>query len=126
MDCKEAQSLVMPYILNVFDTVEYRGDGRTFGELTDHSLAGFLDHLEHCPKCRDELEIYYVVYVGLRQLEVEDGIVDMEGNLAAALESSRRWAHYVTVRKVALYVAMTLFFYVTALVAALQLRMWFG
>ena len=54
MTCKEAESLVMPYIKN---------------ELTDEELFEFLEHIEHCPECREELEIYFTVDVGIRQLD---------------------------------------------------------
>ena len=52
MTCKEAESLVMPYIKN---------------ELTDEELFEFLEHIEHCPECREQLEIYFTVDVGIRQ-----------------------------------------------------------
>ncbi len=58
MTCKEAERLVMPYIRD---------------ELTDEELREFLEHLETCPDCREELEIYFTVEAGIRQLESETG-----------------------------------------------------
>ena len=43
MNCQEAQRLVMPYIQD---------------ELTDRELEEFLEHVETCPACQEELEIY--------------------------------------------------------------------
>lgn len=54
MTCREAERLVMPYIN---------------GELTDAELAEFLKHIDTCEDCREELEIYFTVDVGIRQLD---------------------------------------------------------
>jgi len=58
MTCKEVERLVMPYIND---------------ELTDEELGEFLEHMESCPDCREELEIYFTVDVGIRQLDSETG-----------------------------------------------------
>ena len=56
MTCREAERLVMPYIN---------------GSITDDELRDFLEHIEHCGECREELEIYFTVDVGIRQLDEE-------------------------------------------------------
>ena len=43
MTCREAERLVMPYIN---------------GSITDEELKAFVEHIDHCPDCREELEIY--------------------------------------------------------------------
>ena len=58
MTCEEAERLVMPYIN---------------GSITDEELEGFIKHIEHCPECREELEIYFTVDVGIRQLDEGTG-----------------------------------------------------
>ena len=40
MNCQEAQRLVMPYIQD---------------ELTDRELEEFLEHVETCPACQEEI-----------------------------------------------------------------------
>ena len=75
MDCKKTESLVMPYIRN---------------ELTDEDLEGFLEHIETCENCREELEIYYTVDVGIRQLDTDTGSYNIKGALEAALVASRQ------------------------------------
>lgn len=57
MDCREAQSLIVPFIENT---------------LTREQLELFLDHIDHCSDCYDELEVYFIVYSGLRQLDAEE------------------------------------------------------
>ena len=73
MTCKEAESLVMPYIKN---------------ELTDEELFEFLEHIEHCPECREELEIYFTVDVGIRQLDSETGNVQYAPEIQRVLHQS--------------------------------------
>ena len=46
MTCKEAESLVMPYIRHEIDIQE---------------MEDFLEHIDGCENCREELEIYYMV-----------------------------------------------------------------
>ena len=57
MTCREAERLVMPYIN---------------GELTDAELAEFLKHIDTCEDCREELEIYFTVDVGIRPWRSHD------------------------------------------------------
>ena len=66
MTCEEAERLVMPYIN---------------GSITDEELEGFLKHIEHCPECREELEIYFTVDVGIRQLDEGTGTYNIKGAL---------------------------------------------
>ena len=55
--------MVMPYI-----------DGRLDEE---EKLEDFLSHVNECPACREELEIYFTVYVGLRQLDTGTGFMTL-------------------------------------------------
>ena len=88
MTCKEAESLVMPYIKN---------------ELTDEELFEFLEHIEHCPECREELEIYFTVDVGIRQLDSETGNYNIKGALETAIEQSREdWKPFGSLRSCAM------------------------
>ena len=57
MTCEEAEHLVTPYIK---------------GQLDGSVLEDFLKHVDSCPDCREELEIYYMVNVGLEQLDRDD------------------------------------------------------
>ncbi len=67
MDCREAQALIMPFIE---------------GKLSDEQTEKFLDHIDQCTDCYDELEVYYIVMVGVKQLDDEEHlIVDFNGDL---------------------------------------------
>ena len=44
MTCREAERLVTPYIQD---------------KLSGDELEAFLEHLEHCRNCQEELEIYF-------------------------------------------------------------------
>lgn len=57
MDCKTAQQKIMPYI-------ERR--------LTDADLEDFLDHVQQCPACSEELEVYFTIYYALQKLDSDD------------------------------------------------------
>ena len=54
MNCKEAEKTI-PYFLN--------------DELDGDDLAEFVEHIESCPECKEELSIQFLVAEGLEQLE---------------------------------------------------------
>ncbi len=54
MDCQEAQSKVLNYLNH---------------KLNREETKKFIEHIRKCPDCQDELEINYIVMVGMRQLD---------------------------------------------------------
>lgn len=54
MNCLEAQGMIMKYIND---------------ELSGPQLENFLNHIDNCPDCREELEIYYILTKGMKQLD---------------------------------------------------------
>ena len=60
--CREIEKMVMPYINHQLDETQ---------------LEQFLKHVKNCPACREELEIYYTVSVGLWQLDSGNGVYDI-------------------------------------------------
>ena len=58
MTCVEAEKMVVPYMKD---------------ELSPTELEDFLDHIHTCENCREELEIHYMVDVGLKKLDVALG-----------------------------------------------------
>ena len=61
IDCLTAEGMVSKYIRHTLSVDE---------------LEEFLDHVESCPSCYDELETHFIVYEALQQLdEKEDGTV---------------------------------------------------
>lgn len=67
MDCREAQAFIVPFIE---------------GNLNDEQTEKFIEHIENCTECYDELEVYYIVMVGVKQLDEDDHmLVDFNGDL---------------------------------------------
>ena len=80
MKCIEAQQLVKPYLKK---------------QLSDRELERFLDHVDGCPDCYDELEIYFIIYEALEDIEdtqkTEKDNFDEE--LKQNIRNSRRYLH---------------------------------
>lgn len=72
MDCREAQSMIVPFIED---------------KLSIEQKEAFLEHIEHCSSCYDELEVYFIVYSGLKQLDADTpDISDFKGELKRYIE----------------------------------------
>ena len=114
MKCSEAERKVLPYIRD---------------ELAGDELAEFLAHVDSCPSCREELEIYYMVDVGLKQLDSENdaafGASDIVGRLRRRLEESHRHVRTFFTLRILSYVFETLGAMAALLAVFLQLRVWF-
>jgi hypothetical protein len=59
MTCLEAQSKIMAFIE---------------GKLPDDELKEFIKHVRNCDNCSEELEIYYTLIVGMKQLDNEENL----------------------------------------------------
>jgi predicted anti-sigma-YlaC factor YlaD len=93
-------------------------------ELTDEELKEFLEHTKSCPSCRDELEIYFTVEVGIRQLDSETGNYNIKGALEAAVEQSKQRIQAVRLIKIARYAVTTLSVMALIISVLLQCRIW--
>jgi hypothetical protein len=109
MICKEAERLVMPYIND---------------ELTDEELGEFLEHMESCPDCREELEIYFTVDVGIKQLDSEIGNYNIKGALKSTIEQSRQRLWVIRCVKIARYAVATVSVIALFFTLLLQCRIW--
>lgn len=109
MTCKEAQAMVIPYINQ---------------ELTIEELEPFLEHVRMCKECREELEIYYIAIVGVRQLDSEGDISnikeELEHTLAASHFKVRAKKHFLIFK----YAVSTLAFWGIVLTVLVQFRLW--
>ncbi len=75
MDCRKTQSLIVPFIES---------------QLTLEKARAFLKHIEDCEDCREELEVYYILLVGLKQLEEEpEESLDLHGQFEEHLRNTR-------------------------------------
>ena len=109
MTCREAERLVMPYIN---------------GSITDGELKAFVEHIDICPDCREELEIYFTVDVGIRQLDEGTGSYNIKGALETALELSRQRIHTLKLLQNAIYAVNTLCFWSVFVILIVQIRIW--
>lgn len=109
MTCQEAEGMVIPYIEHT---------------LNDEDLEKFLLHIDSCPQCREELEIYFTVYYGLKQLDNEIGTYNIKDALRQTLETSREHLNQVHTLTVLRYAANTLSALSVLVTLLLQIRLW--
>lgn len=109
MTCKEAESLVMPFIHH---------------ELPETKLEDFLEHIETCENCREELEIYYTVDVGIRQLDADTGTYNIKGAMEDDIIASRQRLNTLRIFDIFRYALDTLMVVCMAAILILQFRIW--
>ncbi|MBE5968549.1 MAG: zf-HC2 domain-containing protein [Lachnospiraceae bacterium] len=75
MTCMETQRMITPFIND---------------ELSLKETEAFVDHVNSCPECREELEVYYALLTAMKQLD-EDKILydDFSMELSAKLEKAQ-------------------------------------
>ena len=109
MTCREAEKLIMPFI----DM-----------KLEEEELEAFLTHVSTCPECREELEIYYTVSVGLKQLDEGTGVYDIPGLLEESMENAWLTVRTARLRRVICYAADTLDIASVLVMLLMQIRIW--
>ena len=109
MTCVEAEKMVVPYIED---------------KLTPTELEDFLDHIDHCANCREELEIHYMVDVGLKKLDEADGTYDIVGDLKRKVAESWRVLRHISAFQITTYAISTLMGMALIVMILLQLRIW--
>ncbi|MDO4522366.1 MAG: zf-HC2 domain-containing protein [Eubacteriales bacterium] len=57
MDCKTAQQKIMPYIER---------------QLKPDEMEDFIEHIQTCKTCSEELEVYFTIYYALETLDQDD------------------------------------------------------
>ena len=107
--CREIEKMVMPYINHQLDETQ---------------LEQFLKHVKNCPACREELEIYYTVSVGLRQLDSGNGVYDIAGSLEESMENAWLTVRTARLRKVICYAANTLNVASVLIMLFMKIRIW--
>lgn len=61
MDCKRVMELMTQFIN---------------GQLNTEDVEAFLDHVESCPECREELEVNYSLMTAMKQLDEDTDLSD--------------------------------------------------
>lgn len=87
MDCKEVQKSITAF-LN--------------GKLHGRKAEAFLDHVEECPECKEELSIQYLVKEGTVRLE-EGGSFDLGKDLNRLIEVSYKKIKHQRIATFAVY-----------------------
>lgn len=77
MDCSTAEGMVNRYINH---------------SLSEKDTEHFLEHIEKCSSCYDELETYFIVHEATKQLdkEDEDSILDIKGLLEQDIRKRKK------------------------------------
>ena len=109
MTCVEAEKMVVPYMKD---------------ELSPTELEDFLDHIHTCENCREELEIHYMVDVGLKKLDEADGTYDIVGDLKRKFAESYRSLRHISMFQITTYAVSTLTGMALIVMILLQLRIW--
>ena len=109
MTCVEAEKMVVPYMKD---------------ELSPTELEDFLDHIHTCENCREELEIHYMVDVGLKKLDEADGTYDIGGDLKRKVAESYRSLRHISMFQITTYAVSTLTGMALIVMILLQLRIW--
>ena len=109
MTCVEAEKMVVPYMKD---------------ELSPTELEAFLDHIHTCENCREELEIHYMVDVGLKKLDEADGTYDIVGDLKRKVAESYRSLRHISMFQITTYAVSTLTGMALIVMILLQLRIW--
>lgn len=71
MNCQEAQACIQPFITH---------------QLSWGRLDSYMKHIASCPSCREDLEIHYILEVGLELLD-EQNSPETTTNLTQALQT---------------------------------------
>lgn len=78
MNCRTAEGMVNRYISH---------------DLPVDEMEEFLDHIQNCSSCYDELETYFIVHKAMEQLDEngKDQILDFRELLEEDIRKSRRY-----------------------------------
>ena len=93
-------------------------------KLPDDVIPGFVKHMRYCKNCREELEIHYMVDVGVKKLDEADGTYDIVGDLKRKVAESYRSLRHISTFQIASYAISTLCGMALIVMILLQLRIW--
>ncbi len=110
MTCRETEELIEPFIQRCLSPEEKRG---------------FLEHIRTCQECREELEICYMVYVGITGIDNDTlDTYDLLGALEQELERTEQQVLLHEKNLLVQYVMTTLAVVGMILCIGIQLSLW--
>ena len=88
MNCRIAEGMVNKYINHT---------------LPLNDLEDFLEHIEKCSSCYDELATYFIVHKAMQQLDEtqEDSVLDFKELLEEDIRKSKRYIRRKKIRRAA-------------------------
>ena len=107
MNCQEAERLVTSYI---------------HGELDEDTLEEFLEHIETCENCQEELEIYFTGDSCIRQWDSDADNYNIKGELDELLEASKQHVRHRRMLQAVRYSVDTLMVMSLGVMILMQLR----
>ncbi len=110
MDCREVEKNIDPFIQNTLQVSE---------------IGPFLEHIEECPQCFNELDIRYMMSRGLQCLDDESITnYDFRDALITKLEREKKRYFKAYRNAVFAYTVYTLAFWSLFYTGFVQLRLW--
>lgn len=98
MNCREVQAVIPKYVQEQLDI---------------KTLEAFLQHIKNCPDCKEELEVYDIVFTGIKRLDEDENIaVNYHTEFENKIARSEQRLKYAQTRfniKRALYGVLCLF-----------------
>lgn len=92
-------------------------------ELKDDEVEEFLEHINKCETCKEELELYYIIETKLKEAETEDNGIYLPSLKDFIINEYKR-VYLTTALKVTYYAVNTLVILAAIFTLLLQLRVW--
>ena len=92
-------------------------------ELKDDEVEEFLEHINSCEACKEELEIYYIIETKLIESQTEDKAIHMPSLKDYIINEYKR-VYLTTILKIIYYAVNTLVILSAIFTVLLQLRVW--
>ena len=108
MDCLECKKNIIPYL-------RY--------ELDDEALNDFMNHIDECESCREDLEIYYLVTEGVGVLDNRDTDYNLSKAFSRRLSDTKSYIKRLCIRRTLSYAADTVSFWALFVISIMYIRM---
>ena len=92
-------------------------------ELKDDEVEEFLEHINTCKSCNEELELYYIIETKLKESETKDKGIYLPSLKDFIINEYKR-VYLTTVLKIIYYAVNTLVILAALFTMILQLRVW--
>ncbi len=110
MTCLDARKRIYDYLNN---------------KLPDEDLKEFIDHINGCTECMEELRITHMVYSGVAELDSDkDSDMDINGALNRYIAESKFHLWRVFLVKIMTMVVDTIVFWAVLMIFLMQIRIW--